>query len=104
MFCIYRDHPKTIKERVLRVSVSSCLICVALYQLSSECSQNSGTVLQWLGIRWQGLLQAIVVPTFLTAVLFLGPLVMFFHDYGFKNFFHVDAPNIIILRNYVVVS
>ena len=76
-----------------------------MYQSSSFCvDERSGTILEWLGIRWKGLLFAIVLPTFLIILLFLGPVVMYLIDHGFQNMLLYQFSDIIFWRNYVVVS
>jgi len=104
-FIIFRDHPKTIKERILRVTVASLCVCLFVYQSSSYCnSERSGKFTQWIGIRWEGLLFAVFLPSFLIFLLFLGPVVMFLVDHGFQNIIFYQPSDIIFWRNYIVVS
>lgn len=44
----------------------------------TEQTLSRGDLLKQLGLKWCGLHYALVIPLFLTAVLFLGPLTMQF--------------------------
>ncbi|CAK8693260.1 CAAX prenyl protease 2-like [Clavelina lepadiformis] len=99
-----RDHPKTIKERILRVSLASALACVILFFSSSNSTSQcqSATFLEWIGIRFEGLIPAVFLPSFLIIILFLGPVVMLLIDHGMKSLFSSQMSDITIWRNYFV--
>ena len=89
----------------MRVTVASLCVCLAVYQSSTYCDNDrSGQFIHWVGIRWEGLLLAILLPSFLILLLFLGPVVMFLVDHGFQNMLFYQPSDIIFWRNYVVVS
>nr|XP_039254525.1 CAAX prenyl protease 2-like [Styela clava] len=103
-----RDHPRTIKERFRRV-VFTCIVSVVLLYFVSEGStqdfQNSATLLQWLGIRTDGILAASIFPLTLFLILFLGPLYLMLlsdfsdlHPNNWKKYFY----DLRCWRNYVV--
>ncbi|XP_004924603.1 CAAX prenyl protease 2 isoform X2 [Bombyx mandarina] len=73
-----RDHPSTIKRRFFSVS---CMMLLApffmKYFLTKE-TLSKGELLEHLGLRTSGWIQATLLPLFLTAILFLGPLTMQF--------------------------
>ncbi|XP_069689774.1 CAAX prenyl protease 2 isoform X6 [Periplaneta americana] len=71
-----RDHPSTIKKRFFSVFIMMFVSPLFLYYFSQEHILQKATLWQLLGLRLHGLLPAIVIPMFLTMVLFLGPLSM----------------------------
>nr|CAB3265497.1 CAAX prenyl protease 2-like [Phallusia mammillata] len=99
-----RDHPKTIKERFMRVALSSTAACAIVYLFSSNPLPKSqvGSLFEWIGIRKDGFVIAILCPTILIAILFLGPLVMFLIDHGIKSLRCYSITDIMIWRNYIV--
>ncbi|CAB0029077.1 unnamed protein product [Trichogramma brassicae] len=70
-----RDHPSVIKRR-FSVFIIGLLSPITLYLGINEQFYPEASYWQLLGLRWSGLLQAIVIPTCLTMILFLGPLYM----------------------------
>ncbi|KAL3143509.1 hypothetical protein ABBQ38_002314 [Trebouxia sp. C0009 RCD-2024] len=69
-----RNHPATIKFRMASTVATSLLAWFPLYQQVHK-TASPKLLLALLGLRTQGLLQAVVKPTLLTASLFAGPLV-----------------------------
>lgn len=69
-----RDHPATVKRRFLSVTVVMLITPVFVYKFSSQEILDKVPFNDLMGLRWQGLLMAIVVPYLLTMLLFLGPL------------------------------
>lgn len=69
-----RRHPTTIKKRFFSVFVMSLISPASLYFGMNEKVFQKATIWELLGLRWSGLIQAIVIPLLLTMVLFLGPL------------------------------
>ncbi|CAH1162927.1 unnamed protein product [Phaedon cochleariae] len=71
-----RDHPSTIKKRFISaftmLFVSPCFLYIGLDDETVE----KAAFLEIMGLRYQGLGQAIFVPLFLTMILFLGPISM----------------------------
>uniref|UniRef100_H3GXG3 intramembrane prenyl-peptidase Rce1 n=1 Tax=Phytophthora ramorum TaxID=164328 RepID=H3GXG3_PHYRM len=68
-----RDHPTHILARFLLICIF-CAICPFVLAVFYDHDEASMSFAQWLGIRWEGLVQAIVIPLFTTAVLFSGSL------------------------------
>ncbi|KAG3119225.1 hypothetical protein PI124_g2946 [Phytophthora idaei] len=68
-----RDHPTHILARFLLICIF-CAICPFVLAVFYDHDESSMSFAQWLGIRWEGLVQAVVVPLFVTAVLFTGSL------------------------------
>uniref|UniRef100_H2ZDD4 CAAX prenyl protease 2 n=1 Tax=Ciona savignyi TaxID=51511 RepID=H2ZDD4_CIOSA len=102
--CLPRDHPQTIKERFMRVTVVSLVACIVVYMSgSSHCaSATSASILDWIGIRWSGLLAATVLPSLLILILFLGPMIMFVLDHGITSLTCYKITDIILWRNFFV--
>ncbi|XP_047033863.1 CAAX prenyl protease 2 [Helicoverpa zea] len=73
-----RDHPTTIKKRFFSVSVMMFLAPFFVQYFFTRETLNKGDLFMQLGLRWSGLIPALVGPLFLTATLFLGPLTMQF--------------------------
>ncbi|KAF7990903.1 hypothetical protein HCN44_000708 [Aphidius gifuensis] len=71
-----REHPSTIKKRFLSVFIISLISPVPLYIGLNQGLIQQETLWELLGLRWSGLLQAVLIPLFLTIVLFLGPITM----------------------------
>lgn len=69
-----RDHPATVKRRFLSVTVVMCIAPIFVYKFSSNELLEKVAFNDLLGLRWPGLIMAIVVPYLLTMLLFLGPL------------------------------
>jgi len=88
------------------VLFSSAVICFSVYLAGTSSCQNKhqGCVFEWIGIRSGGIFSAAVYSTLLIASLFFGPIVMFFLDEGVKNLGCFSFYDIILWRNYIVVS
>ncbi|XP_011496225.1 PREDICTED: CAAX prenyl protease 2 [Ceratosolen solmsi marchali] len=71
-----RDHPSVIKRRFFSVFVMTLFSPLSLYFGINEKFYEGATLWELLGIRWPGIIQAIIIPLCLTMVLFLGPLYM----------------------------
>lgn len=71
----FRDHPTTIKKRFISVSVIMIIAPIFVYfHFSEEISAGKLTLAQLLGIRFEKLGVAFVLPLLLTICLFLGPI------------------------------
>ncbi|KAG1697650.1 hypothetical protein DVH05_016089 [Phytophthora capsici] len=68
-----RDHPTHILARFLLICIF-CAICPFVLAVFYDHDEASMSFAQWLGIRWEGLVQAIIIPLIVTAVLFTGSL------------------------------
>ncbi|KAJ8723832.1 hypothetical protein PYW07_007812 [Mythimna separata] len=73
-----RDHPSTIKRRFFSVSVMMLLAPFLVQYFITEESLSKGDLYEHLGLRWSGIIPAMISPLILTATLFLGPLTMQF--------------------------
>ncbi|XP_066929469.1 CAAX prenyl protease 2-like [Clytia hemisphaerica] len=78
-----RDHPKTIKERILRVSIVCILGPIFVYFVMEEGKRNIFWML--LGLHGNRILIAAIAPLILTIILFAGPLVLYFVLEGFQG-------------------
>ncbi|ODM99758.1 CAAX prenyl protease 2 [Orchesella cincta] len=70
------NHPETIKRRFLSIL---CVTTISPFYVSyfiNEDLLKEQSLWKILGLRWEGLLPAVVFPLILTAVLFLGPISM----------------------------
>lgn len=68
---------------------------------------KSHTILEMMGIRWAGLVPAIVLPLLLTAVLFLGPLCVQVVNGEIKalaqpTYWLENVQNILWIRNHII--
>nr|XP_053646484.1 CAAX prenyl protease 2-like [Cherax quadricarinatus] len=69
-----RDHPSTIKKRCISVFLMTIVSPFFVIWFGSEDSEEV-TLWSQMGLRWEGLIPALVLPMILTFILFLGPLV-----------------------------
>lgn len=68
-----RDHPTHILARFLLICIF-CAICPFVLAVFYDHDDTSMSFAQWLGIRQEGLVQAVIMPLFVTSVLFTGSL------------------------------
>ena len=97
-----RDHPTTIRRRMTAI-LCTCLAAPCYLWLWSDKAASEGTPLPiLLGIKWAGLLQALLYPLLLVIVLYAGPIVQHVtsNEPPYEN--ERERVNIIWLRNYVV--
>ncbi|XP_013107086.2 CAAX prenyl protease 2 [Stomoxys calcitrans] len=102
-----RDHPATVKRRFLSVTVVMLITPVFVYTFSSQELLDKVPFCNLLGLRWQGLLLAIVIPYLLTVLLFLGPLCVELQNDSIKLFMDIDFwkssfRNILWIRNHIM--
>ncbi|KAH9375981.1 ras converting CAAX endopeptidase Sras [Haemaphysalis longicornis] len=104
----HRDHPTTIKKRFISVFA---IICVSplfvVFGADLAHFKKNASVPAVMGLRFAGLIQAIVLPLVLTMVLFAGPLVLHYFDgvwslYLEPRYWYSNLKNLIWLRNHVV--
>ncbi|XP_028396121.1 CAAX prenyl protease 2-like isoform X1 [Dendronephthya gigantea] len=98
----HRDHFETIKLRCIRAT-GFCFIGPIFVFLLSQQSPNGAPIWQWLGIHYENIIKAAVLPLLLTMVLFIGPITMMFlaEELPFMSGF-TPLPDMISLRNFVV--
>ncbi|XP_067117462.1 CAAX prenyl protease 2 [Osmerus mordax] len=83
-----RDHPAVIKRRFTSVLIVSALSPVFVWAWKEYTGISPApSLLALMGVRFEGLLPAIVLPLLLTMVLFLGPLIQLVMDcpWGFMD-------------------
>uniref|UniRef100_A0A8C7VMM4 CAAX prenyl protease 2 n=1 Tax=Oncorhynchus mykiss TaxID=8022 RepID=A0A8C7VMM4_ONCMY len=83
-----RDHPAVIKRRFTSVLIVSALSPVFVWTWKVYTGVMPGpSLLALMGIRFEGLIPAIILPLLLTMVLFLGPLIQLAMDcpWGFMD-------------------
>ncbi|CAK9808749.1 CAAX prenyl protease 2 [Anthophora plagiata] len=95
-----RDHPSVIKKRFFSIFIMSLISPALLYFGMNEKVFEKATIWQLLGLRWCGLIQAIVIPLLLTMILFLGPICV----QGFNGYLRYTEPNywLVWWRNLIV--
>ncbi|ELR22428.1 CAAX prenyl protease 2, putative [Acanthamoeba castellanii str. Neff] len=109
---IDRNSPVVIKRRFASVGLACVTAVIYLYFWAND--RDLGKVMEWMGVRTTGIIQAAIIPLALTMVLFAGPLAMTYYD---DWFFHIqrgtlhtylfdqlkaDVSSLIFWRNYVV--
>ena len=97
-----RNHPKTVRRRLL-VTLCVCFIApVYLWLFSDSGGQGGQSLLSLLGIKWRGLLPAVLSPLVLVLVLYAGPIAHSFID-GDPFIEHITSERIDInIRNYLL--
>ncbi|CAG9855990.1 unnamed protein product [Phyllotreta striolata] len=102
-----RDHPSTIKKRFISAFLMLFISPCFLYMGLTDETLEKQTFLEILGLRTQGLCQAIFMPLFLTIILFLGPISMELYSglsklYVEETYWYSNLTNLIWLRNHIV--
>jgi len=102
-----RDHPDTIKRRFISAAFMTIVSPVFVYMFGSPELLARYPLVEIIGLRWSGLIQASVFPLVLTVVLFLGPTVMLLCDDRFRvycvpMFWRQSLKDWIWWRNHVV--
>ncbi|CAB3249306.1 unnamed protein product [Arctia plantaginis] len=102
-----RDHPSTIKRRFFSVSVMMLLAPFFVQIFFTKETLNKGDLFTQMGLRWSGIILAVIVPLFLTAVLFLGPLIMQFYSgvwkiYTEPVYWFASWQDLVWVRNHVM--
>ena len=69
-----RDSPITIKRRFLSAFCTVCISPFVVKYCVSEELLESQTIYEIIGIRNEGLTNAILIPLLLTVILFAGPI------------------------------
>ena len=69
-----RDNPITIRRRFLSAFCTVCVSPFVVYAFASKDALERNSIFHVVGIRTEGLLNAIVIPLALTVVLFMGPI------------------------------
>ncbi|KAK2561120.1 CAAX prenyl protease 2 [Acropora cervicornis] len=104
-----RDHPKTIKQRFRSVFIVSLLSPFYVWLWSDgTLGQNALSLWQFLGIRLESIIIAVLFPLLLTVILFTGPIVLLYVNKeltNVKSFIEYPSSwvNAISLRNYLVL-
>lgn len=76
-----RDHPSVIKRRFTSVLIVSALSPLFVWGWKEFTGiQPTPSLLALMGIRFEGLIPAVILPLILTMVLFLGPLIQLAMD------------------------
>ncbi|KAJ7357410.1 CAAX prenyl protease [Desmophyllum pertusum] len=103
-----RDHPKTIRQRFRSVFVISLLAPLYVWLWADGTSDlNILSLWKYLGIHLENILIATLFPLILTAILFLGPIMLLYfsgESVNMKGFLEYPTSwvNSINLRNYFV--
>jgi len=79
-----RDHPVTIKNRMLRVTIVCILGPIFVYFYMDPSRRNSYSRL--LGVHSESILMGSFLPLLLTMILFAGPITLYFVVEGFQEF------------------
>ncbi|XP_037302268.1 CAAX prenyl protease 2-like [Manduca sexta] len=102
-----RDHPTTIKRRFFSVT---CMMIVAPFisqYFWTEETLRKGDLWEHMGLKYSGIIQATLLPLFITAVLFLGPLTMQFLSgtlkiYAEPMYWVASWQDLVWVRNHVM--
>ncbi|XP_055848825.1 CAAX prenyl protease 2 [Episyrphus balteatus] len=102
-----RNHPSTVKKRFCSVSIVMLIAPIFVYNFSSKELLKHCSLFEILGLRWKGLVAAFVIPSLLTALLFLGPLSVQLYNghlqlYSRLQYWNCCINNVHWLRNHVV--
>jgi len=81
-----RDHPDTIKRRFVSAAFMTIVSPVFVWKFGADHLLENFTLMDLLGLRTQGLIQACILPLLLTMILFLGPTAMLLLDERFRVF------------------
>ncbi|KAG2448480.1 hypothetical protein HYH02_006372 [Chlamydomonas schloesseri] len=80
-----RDHPTTIKRRVLSTALACTVSWLPIYFWATRVKPASVPVHELLGLRLEGLGRAIVDSLYLCVTLFIGPLVYFVYTIDLED-------------------
>ena len=69
-----RNHPTTVRRRA-RAIILVCIAGPVYMWLWSDGNSNGKPLLEVLGIRWNGVIPAALLPLVLVSVLYIGPIV-----------------------------
>uniref|UniRef100_A0A8D9DYG0 CAAX prenyl protease 2 n=1 Tax=Cacopsylla melanoneura TaxID=428564 RepID=A0A8D9DYG0_9HEMI len=102
-----RNEPATIRKRFFSVFVMSLISPLFLWYFLEPKYLDKNTLLETLGLRFPGLIQAMILPLLLTMVLFLGPLVLqgfsgIWQVYAEPKFWWTNVNDLMWVRNYIV--
>eukprot|EP01137_Pigoraptor_chileana_P028969 Opistho-2@13522 len=103
----HRDSPDVIKKRFVSVSLvvilAPLILALAFGTRAHEGSKNGHTLAHWMGFRGDNAIVASALPLFLTAILFVGPLVMDYADGELREKLLDHSPrDLIFMRNIIV--
>eukprot|EP00128_Syssomonas_multiformis_P001281 Colp12_sorted_trinity150504_noHs@27770 len=113
---LHRDHPTTVKQRFVSVTVVSIFAPIYTWflatQASADTQRQAFPLHRWLGIHTEGLLPALFLPLLLFVILFSGPLLLSFlekelphqHPCGFVEFMKLCFGDIHWWRDTVVAA
>uniref|UniRef100_A0A915PZ63 CAAX prenyl protease 2 n=1 Tax=Setaria digitata TaxID=48799 RepID=A0A915PZ63_9BILA len=96
-----RDDPKSIKRRLLGAMVNNIVSIACTYAVLYK---HHDSPLSVMGIHFDGIYPACLLPTILTCICYLGNWVMMYIDNSFWSFFQLgelkrNAGNIIWIRD-----
>lgn len=95
-----RNHPTTVRRRIIAVTLVT-VISPFILSLIADPVPDIASILNTLGLRWKGILPAIVMPIGLILVLYAGPLIQLATSSGI--FAHLkDERKDVMLRNYII--
>lgn len=102
-----RDHPSTIKKRFISVFFMLFIAPCFFYAGLDKAILKQETLLEILGLKTKGLVQAFFMPLFLTMILFLGPISMELYSglsklYTEETYWLSNLTNLIWIRNHIV--
>ncbi|PRP75306.1 tyrosine-protein kinase Fer-like [Planoprotostelium fungivorum] len=83
----HRDHPRNIRKRFISVAFTCTTVLCYMRFIVWTPTSTSSSFLEEIGIRWPGLLVAIILPLLLVMLLFLGPLSLRFFEHDWDDLF-----------------
>ncbi|KAK3925809.1 CAAX prenyl protease 2 [Frankliniella fusca] len=102
-----RDHPDVIIRRFYSVFAMMCLSPPVVYVFMDKSILQKTSLLHLLGLRFDGLIQALFYPLVLTMILFLGSLLMqgltgLWRLYAEPMYWFWNLSDLAFLRSHVV--
>ncbi|KAK9892286.1 hypothetical protein WA026_019093 [Henosepilachna vigintioctopunctata] len=103
----HRDHPDVVKKRFISVFFMFLISPIFLYVGINKSILDKVSLRILLGLRSEGLFQAIFMPWFLTMILFLGPLAMqtcngYLKMYAEPMYWISSFKDLLWIRNFLV--
>ena len=101
-----RDHPVTVKRRILAVSLLTVFSPLCLLLLADNSSLDLVGLLQTMGLRLDGLIHASIYSVGLVSLLYLGPILQRVTEYsseeeGLISYLRAERTDL-LLRNYLI--
>ena len=100
-----RDHPTTVKRRVLAVSILTVLSPPSLLLLADNTPLTLSDLLETIGVQYGGILFAIIYPVTVVSLLYLGSIIQRATDEDEDDgiFFYLQTERRdLLIRNFII--